>query len=560
MTFDSSQQPVAVGASPGRGRRIYYFIWVILKNIIGWGLILASGPIGLTLPGPGGLPLFLIGFAMISFPGKRGLTSRVLRGRAVRRNSRPGILVEIFAALLLPTVIVSILSIQFADEMQRHGSALVATVYAVAVVASWMAIRLALRLLNYGLTFVPGLRRKIRPWMRRKGIDLLPPRRRKRLSRLQALGRGEVPGGSEQDIDTGILEVDSRYQDGVKAFWNSAKPWLRRGVSVVSTALIFGWMIRKTARHWEQVKDHIGDISLANFIIAAFMFALFLFAVRAMSWRRIIRGFGHILPIAASVRVWATSELARYVPGVVMQVYGRVYLVKPYGVSATECAASQVLELVIFLLANILVGVVCLLFFGVRNVHGAARAWMLGLTAMTPLLVLIIHPRVFYGILDAVMRRRKKPAVAQRLSGAQLGRLLALAVVGLLWQNLAVFLIVAHPLGLAWAKWYVVSGAYCLAWCAGFLVITAPGGIGIREAVLAAALTFALPASARQRFPDQASFISFIAFLTVVLRLWTIAGEAIVTGAAYVMDYRGALGKSPEQIQNRAAGSRPVGV
>ena len=47
---------------------------------------------------------------------------------------------------------------------------------------------------------------------------------------------------------------------------------------------------------------------------------------------------------------------AEYVPGVIWQVAGRAYLAKPYGVSKTVCAfaASQILELTIFLLANIL--------------------------------------------------------------------------------------------------------------------------------------------------------------------------------------------------------------
>ena len=42
--------------------------------------ILLSFVAGPLVPGPGGIPLFLIGFTLISFPGKRRLTARVLRG------------------------------------------------------------------------------------------------------------------------------------------------------------------------------------------------------------------------------------------------------------------------------------------------------------------------------------------------------------------------------------------------------------------------------------------------------------------------------------------------
>ena len=59
-------------------RRLLHYAWFIAKNVIGWALILASPPIGIMLPGPGGLPLFLIGFAMITFPGKRALVGVAL--------------------------------------------------------------------------------------------------------------------------------------------------------------------------------------------------------------------------------------------------------------------------------------------------------------------------------------------------------------------------------------------------------------------------------------------------------------------------------------------------
>src|SRR4051812_40634215 len=64
------------------------YAWFIIRNVVGWVLILASIPVGVLLPGPGGLPMFLIGFALVTFPGKRKLTARVLRGRLLRLEDR----------------------------------------------------------------------------------------------------------------------------------------------------------------------------------------------------------------------------------------------------------------------------------------------------------------------------------------------------------------------------------------------------------------------------------------------------------------------------------------
>jgi len=57
------------------------YAWFIARNLLGWILILAAPPLGVMLPGPGGLPVFLIGFALVTFPGKRRFTARFLRGR-----------------------------------------------------------------------------------------------------------------------------------------------------------------------------------------------------------------------------------------------------------------------------------------------------------------------------------------------------------------------------------------------------------------------------------------------------------------------------------------------
>jgi hypothetical protein len=329
-------------------------------------------------------------------------------------------------------------------------------------------------------------------------------------------------------------------------------PWPRRFASTALMTAIFWWMGHKMARHWADVRNGAGSVSWPTFFAAAAMFALFLFVFRALQWRRILRGFGHTVPVAPAVRIWSTSELARYVPGVIWQVAGRAYLVAPYGVGKTVCAASQILELILFLLANILVGVGCLIAFGFRHVHGDARRAMFLLVPLIPLLAGLAHPRIFYGIMDRVMRRMKKPPLVTRLSTGELAKLLGWCLLGLTWQSVAMFLIVAAPLGLHWDKFYVVAGTYCLAWSAGFVSILNPGGLGVRELVFAGVMTYAMPVSVRDQFTTTAALTGTLAFLSVLLRLLTIVGELMLTGAAYAVDHRGAVGRSAFHLKHRA--------
>jgi len=113
------------------------------------------------------------------------------------------------------------------------------------------------------------------------------------------------------------------------------KLWLRRLVGVALTVAIFAWMLKPVVQKWDQVGERVRSIHWGLFALAAVMSAVFLFVFRVLSWRTILMGFGHPLPLPAATRIWSTSELARYLPGVIWQVVGRVYLVKPYGVSGT---------------------------------------------------------------------------------------------------------------------------------------------------------------------------------------------------------------------------------
>src|SRR4051812_49855906 len=83
------------------GRFFAGYAWLILKNLIGWSFILISPAIGFTVPGPGGIPIFLIGFALVTFPGKRKLTSRVMRGRGLPLEMQIFTFATAFIAILV---------------------------------------------------------------------------------------------------------------------------------------------------------------------------------------------------------------------------------------------------------------------------------------------------------------------------------------------------------------------------------------------------------------------------------------------------------------------------
>jgi len=98
-----------------------------------------------------------------------------------------------------------------------------------------------------------------------------------------------------------------------------------------------------------------------------------------------------------------------------------------------------------------------------------------------------------------------------------------------------------------------------VAWCAGFIVVTAPAGIGVRELVLVVTLSLVLPKYVTDSFKTTGERTAFLAFLGGLLRLWTIVGELIVAAIAYTADYEGALGRSPHQRMHKKTNQRDEG-
>lgn len=170
---------------------------LVLKNIIGWTLILVAGVAGPLVPGPGGIPLFLLGFTLISFPGKRKISARVLRGGRISLRGRAIPLGILSVSLVIPAVVIGF----FRNQLGFLPSA---CKQIPGVAAAYLLGATCVALLAYGMILIPNLvlrimpqiRRRVRPWLRHYHVRLLPPRYRRRLANEHGTGpirlKGEI--------------------------------------------------------------------------------------------------------------------------------------------------------------------------------------------------------------------------------------------------------------------------------------------------------------------------------------------------------------------------------
>jgi hypothetical protein len=172
---------------------------VIVKNVLGYALMLSAVVLGGFFPIPIGTPLFLIGFALITLPGKRRLTSGALRGIPIPLYTRTALWWRLAISLLLPPAALWFLEFQRWPVLHPTQMSLsrLCLVYGISIVLSWIITWLVLQLINAVVRVLPRIRRRVRPWMRDHGIHLLPPRRRQR-----------YVGSQRSSNDESILSID----------------------------------------------------------------------------------------------------------------------------------------------------------------------------------------------------------------------------------------------------------------------------------------------------------------------------------------------------------------
>lgn len=210
-----------------------------------------------------------------------------------------------------------------------------------------------------------------------------------------------------------------------------------------------------------------------------------LLALLARAWCGQAAG-GRQVALSDAVRVYGKAVLAKYLPGSVFQYASRQWLGLRAGMAQGAMAKASLVEIVLHIAFS----------------AGIGAALLIGETPLAYLVLL--------GAGGAIA------AVALRGGPGALGAVIWQAVfffgfAGLVW-------LMATQLGAPMGAGKL-TGWFMVAWLAGFLVPLAPGGVGVREAALLA-LGGAVNAAP-------------ILAVALVLRLITLAGDAIFGAAAY---------------------------
>ena len=244
-----------------------------------------------------------------------------------------------------------------------------------------------------------------------------------------------------------------------------------------------------------------------------------------LAWRALLADLGSPARPGRRPRMFV-GQLGKYVPGSVWAFLAQVELARDRAVPRYRAAAATVLAITVTLTVNLLVAAVLLPIAA----QEAARRWWWVLAA-APLLLLFTHPRLVTWVLHGVLRRIGRvrtdvDAELDRVSGRGMAAAVGWSLLSWLPLGAHVWLLVAG-VGGGWDSWAAATGGYALAWTLGLLVVFAPAGLGVREAVLVTALAPLLDAGAALVVAALSRLV-----MTVADLLWALLCLAAVPGCS----------------------------
>jgi uncharacterized membrane protein YbhN (UPF0104 family) len=270
--------------------------------------------------------------------------------------------------------------------------------------------------------------------------------------------------------------------------------------------LVIGYFFgERLYNSWSQLGAYDFRLNIFYFFISLVFLGAGFFLV-SFGWSLILSNLGKKIKTRKAFYIWAKSEMAKYIPGMVWTAVGRAYLSKK---DKAKTFLSVLIELKIKVLSSLIVAVALIypLIREVINIYIVIIFILAGLVA--------VHPRIFESILNIGLKIIKKKKA--RIKSSYSDMLLVLLLFIISWFIIGFgFSIMAHSVySINFSLIPQIIGIFCLSWAAGFLFLIMPGGIGIREGVMVLFLQSYMP-------------VSIAIIISIIGRIWWTLGDLAV--------------------------------
>ncbi len=263
---------------------------------------------------------------------------------------------------------------------------------------------------------------------------------------------------------------------------------VRLALQIGLAVLIFGFLVLTVVNQWSEIKSegvhfHVGWLIPAIVILPGF------YVLSALGWDLTLRFLGYPLGFGRAQVAWGQPLLARYVPGSVLYVLGRVLLSEKAGIPRRITIASIVYEQAISATSAIVVAS----YFIIQHpdLQGDPIRW--GVLLLIPAAIALLHPKVFGPLANWALGKFGREPLPEVISLR--GVLSLIVFYSLNWVVVAfgIYCVARSVTYIPPEDILLVGSAQAIGYFAALVTLVAPAGLGVKDAAFAWAVKAALP-------------------------------------------------------------------
>lgn len=263
-------------------------------------------------------------------------------------------------------------------------------------------------------------------------------------------------------------------------------------IKLLLTIVILYFVGRQLAHNWPQVSSYDWQVHPA-LLLLSIVVQLAAFFLYSKVWCIIMEGFGYPVSLPHGFKISYMTNMGRYLPGRVWQVFGMLYLCKKISIPQSVAVASWGITLLFSMIASVIAGAIAVAL-NPEIISGDLAQYTgpsLYITASAILILsfyFVLQPNRTLGLYNWLLTKLNRKPIEARISVAMaaqiyIGSLLCWIGYGLAFWLFVQSITVSIQMPILWG-----IATYIVPYQLGYLAFFTPGGIGVRELTMTALL------------------------------------------------------------------------
>jgi len=248
-------------------------------------------------------------------------------------------------------------------------------------------------------------------------------------------------------------------------------------VAAVVVAIVY-----TTARLWPDVQHTLASLAWPALLVSL-LAVLAGLGAQTMAWRAALTDLGHRVGVSTAAQIYLIGLLAKYLPGSLWSFVLQMELGKRANVSRSRAFLAGMVALALSTTAALVLGV-----FGLPVLFKAGPLITVLVLTLAPVALVCAHPRVLTWLTQRFLAVTRRPALETPFTWRGVGLVTGWSAIAWVCFGVHLWLLANAAAAPGFGGLVRCVAAFALALTAGIFAFLSPSGLGVREAIITAAL------------------------------------------------------------------------